>query len=423
MIGRMETLRESRLWMMALIPTAILLSMGILAMIGLEQAGDDEVSVNRQIIYIAGSLVFMFGVIAVPYQRIGRHSYVIYAILLVMLLLLAIVPRVASHVGMSAAVNKIMPEINGSNRWIRLPGIQIQPSEFMKLSFVLALGWYLRYRKNYRRFKGLIGPFVVTMLPMALIVVQPDLGTVLLFVPVLFIMLFCAGAKVKHLLGVVALVAVCSPFFFTFLLHDYQRSRLAGMAFQSDIVKQWLDEHRALRTYLYHENRDWAYWDRRGDGYQLTHSKQSLGSGGLRGYGHGNGPYVELWWQLPEDHNDFVFAMIGHQFGFVGCAIVLASYGVLVLVGIEAAAATQEPYGRLVVIGAMSMLVVQALINVAMTVGLAPITGITLPLVSYGGSSMVTSLLAVGLLVNVSLRRPRLIAHKPFELATLEDDE
>jgi rod shape determining protein RodA len=149
-------------------------------------------------------------------------------------------------------------------------------------------------------------------------------------------------------------------------------------------------------------------------GYQLFQSKIALGSGGLLGEGYGEGMFVR-YELLPEEHNDFIFAIIGNQFGFVGGLLVILAYALIVLFGIEVSTATNDPFGRLIAIGVVVMIVVQAYLNMAMTIGLAPITGMPLPFVSYGGSSLWANFIGLGLLVNVAKRRPMLIAKKPFQ--------
>jgi len=150
----------------------------------------------------------------------------------------------------------------------------------------------------------------------------------------------------------------------------------------------------------------------------LQHSKIALGSGGLWGetFGEGflAGPYVRYRF-LPDRHNDFIFSLVGHQWGLAGCLVVLACYAWLVIAGAEIAARTKDPYGRLLAVGMAVMLAWQALVNIGMTMGLMPITGLTLPFVSFGGSSLLTSFLAAAILINVNQRRPIILAPKPFE--------
>ena len=321
--------------------------------------------------------------IAPAYQKIGRFAYPIYWLVILMLALLVL----GSYVALP-----IVPEIRNTYRWIGLGPLRIQPSEFMKVAIILTLARYLRYRDNYRQWHGLIAPFLLTLLPMLLILKQPDLGTLLMLLPVLFAMLFVAGARKGHLLLIITLGVATMPIFYMFGLHGYQKQRI---------------------QVLFYQNTDNEAWQMN-QGYQLRQSKVALGTGGLTGKGYGQGTFVR-YNLLPEKNNDFIFAVIGHQWGYVGCLLVLAAYGAIVLFGIEVATVTNEPFGRLLAVGVIVLIVFQALINIGMTIGLAPITGMTLPFVSAGGSSLWANFIGLGLMLNVAKRRPMVIANPPFE--------
>jgi rod shape determining protein RodA len=206
---------------------------------------------------------------------------------------------------------------------------------------------------------------------MVLILLEPDLGTVLLMMPILFTMLFVAGAKVKHLLIIVLMALLVI---------------LVGKNFSR---KQWKN--------------DW--------GYHLIRSKYAVASGGTKGYGFRQGPFIKYDF-LPERHNDFVFASIAHQWGFWGCTAILGLYAIIIGCGLEIAAHNTDPFGKLLAAGIAAMFAVEVIVNVSMTMGLMPITGLTLPLVSYGGSSLLVSMAAVGLLNNVGRCRPFSVARK-----------
>lgn len=338
----------------------------------------------RQMLYLVAGALAMILTALTSYQKLGRWAYPIFVFMLAALTLLA----VAGHLPVASFV----PEIRGTRRWIRLPGFQVQPSEFMKIAFILALARYLRYRENYRTLRGLIGPFALTLVPMLLIVREPDLGTVILLLPVLFAMLFVAGARMKHL-ALIACTGIASmPLFYFFAIEEYQRDRIRVLLRQGDSDPRW----------------------RMDQGYQLFQSKVAIGSGGLTGQGFARGTFIRPGF-LPDNHNDFIFAVISHQWGFLGSTLVLACFVVLVVAAIEVAAFTAEPFGRLLAIGVASLLAAQMLINVGMAIGLMPITGMTLPFVSFGGSSLITNFIAVGLLISIAKRRPWLLAPEPFE--------
>ncbi len=367
---------------------------------------------RNQLVYMGiGAVGTILIVGVVGYRRLGRLAYPLFVLCLFALawLVLADLPFVA--------------EQRNARRWLRIAGVQVQPSEMMKIAYVLALAWYLRYRSNYRTLPGLIAPFVITLMPMALILKQPDLGTVLLFLPVLFVMLFMAGARLKHLVIIILLGMAATPFFW-FKIRDYQRLRIAGVVLQSPSLREYFTERPDVWDRFASPGTNPREWRRQlldwevEAGYQLVRGKAAIGSGGLFGEGLGRGVFVE-YNLLPEKHNDFIFAMVAHQWGLVGALVLVFCYLAIIVIGCDVATLTNDPFGRLLAIGLTTMFGVQAFTNLLMTIGLGPVTGVTLPFVSAGGSSLVVSLLALGLLISVAHRRPMLIAPRPFEF----DDE
>jgi cell division protein FtsW (lipid II flippase) len=364
---------------------------------------------QKQLAYAGAGVVCLVVVNLFNYQRLGPVSYLLYGIILVMLALL-LVDRWVSL--------PFVHERFGIRRWFKIGfGFLIQPSEFCKVIYILALAWYLRFRSNYRTFKGLIGPFALTLLAMGLILLEPDLGTTLLMMPVLFAMLFVAGAKVRHLVLIAAMGVAVSPVMWHFM-ESYQRARISSVLLQNEAIFNAAGKHPTLGKILLGPDyrlklRNWES----DEGFQLVNAKRAIAAGGLVGYGFGRGPYTQQmpWLRLPEPHNDLIFAMIAHQFGIVGCGIVLLAYIMIITCALELAWLNTDPFGRLVAAGIAAMFAVQVLVNVGMAVGLMPITGLTLPLVSYGGSSMVVNLIAVGLLNNIGRHRPFSVAKKPFE--------
>ncbi|MBN1764878.1 MAG: rod shape-determining protein RodA [Sedimentisphaerales bacterium] len=367
-----------------------LLAIGLASIYATGRMGD----FRKQLMWIGlGALLFVF-LNLFSYRVLGQASDFLFVFTLMLLAFLL--------VGKYLGWRRVVPVIGGASRWIKLLPLdssnflvraaRIQPSEIAKLTYILALAWYLRNRKNYRTLSGLIGPFLLTLLPMMLIILEPDLGTTMLFLPVLFIVLFVAGARVKHLLIIIALGLICSPVFY-FAMEDYQKDRIRSL------VKQ---------------NTDDPYW-LRGTGYQLHQSKICIGSGGLTGHGWRRGIYVDYDKFLPERHNDFIFALIAHQWGLLGCLGVLGLYTLVILGGIEIASQHNDPFGRLLAVGISAQIAVQMLINIGMTIGLMPVTGLTLPFISYGGSSLLTSFMALGILCNVARHRRHQIARGAFE--------
>lgn len=361
----------------------------------------------KQCIFALVGVLAGLAVLHIGYQEIGRHSYALFIAAVVLL-----VPLLVAKVTRFDFGGLIAPR-NGAYRWIHLPGYQLQPSEIMKVAYLLALAWYLRYRRNYMRFSGLMTPILVSAVPLLLILLEPDLGTALLLVPVLFAMLFVAGARLHHLAFIAIAAAAIAPLAWD-KMQPYQRLRVTAVLLQSDELRQKIIDnpigYEKLATRR--QAMEWAA----SAGYQLVQSKNAIGSGGVSGHGWGEGLYVTSG-LLPDRHNDFVFAVIAHQWGLVGCIVVLACYVAIAAAGLRIASQTTEPFARLLAVGVVVMILSQAIINMGMATGIMPVTGMTLPFVSYGGSSLLTNCIAVGLLLAVGQLRPYLLSVKPKELA------
>jgi cell division protein FtsW (lipid II flippase) len=278
----------------------------------------------------------------------------------------------------------LAPAQQNTHRWFLLPGgVQVQPSEFMKIAYVLALAWYFRYRKDVRELGGLLMPFLLTAIPFGLILIEPDLGTAILFPLVLYAMLIAAGARFRHLASI-ALIGLCAaPASYPFL-KPYQQARIDS----------------AMRRVF--GSQDPANLKR--EGYQQHQSEVAIGSGGMTGQGVLGAQQIRRG-ILPEAYTDFIFAVIGTQWGFVGCTLVLGLYLAFFGAAVEIAGSTKDPFARLMVVGLSAIILFQATINMYMAVGMGAVVGISLPFLSYGGSSLLTSMLAAGLLLNVSVRR------------------
>ncbi len=329
---------------------------------------------GRQLVWISIGVPVMFAVTWVPYRRFREFSFPVFLV---------------SLVGLLAVY--LMPAINGSHRWIPLGFAKFQPSELTKIAYIFALAHYLMYRENYRRLTGLLTPFLLTMIPVGLILREPDLGTSLLFFPVLFAMLFAAGARARHLLLIVVLGAACSPALWMGMSAE-QRSRIVSVFRQKDGGPV-----------------------PRGDDYHLHQSKQVLALGGVWGSDLAGMPRSNpRIYRLPAGRTDFVYCLLGERWGLWGTCGVLLVYLALFARGLRIAASTHEPFGRLVAVGIVTLLAAQTIINTGMTVGLTPITGMTLPLMSYGGSSLISTCLALGLLMNVGMRPGYEVTGQPF---------
>lgn len=355
----------------------------------------------KQLVYLLTGIALFLLTQMVSYRWIGRYAFVIYGVVIFLLLLL-IVDRYINL--------PLIPVVRSTRRWIDLGVLRIQPSEFMKVALILALARYLRFRSSYRRLTGLVAPFLLTLAPMALILKQPDLGTLLMLLPVLFVMVFVAGARLRHLAVVMIAGAACLIAFYSFGAYADSHQAPDGYWMRAVGMKEY--QRQRIQVLLKQNTTD-EKWQT-GPGYQLRQGLTALGTGGVLGEGYGGSLFIQQG-LLPEEHNDFIFALIGNQWGFVGCALVIIAYIVIVVVGLEVALVTNDPFGRLLAVGVVVMIVAQALLNICMNIGLAPITGMTLPFVSSGGSSLWANFIALGLLVNVATRRAMLIANPPFE--------
>lgn len=339
---------------------------------------------TKQIAFTLTGVGLMLLAMKIGYHRVSQHAYIIYGFVILLLIVLVLDRYVDIP---------FVPVSRNTRRWLEIFGVRLQPSEFMKLALVICLASYLRFRDSYRTWSGLITPFVLTLVPMGLIMLQPDLGTLLMLLPVLLALLFVAGARLRHLAAVIIAGTLLAVPFYAYGMEAYQKQRVEVLLRQNVNNEAWhMDE-----------------------GYQLRQSKMALATGGLLGQGYRAGIFVEYDGLLPEEHNDFIFAIIGHQWGLVGGLVILAAYGFIVIFGIEVTTVTNDPFGRLLAVGIIAMIVLQGLLNIGMTLGLAPITGMTLPFVSAGGSSLWANFIALGLLVSVAQRRPMLISNRPFE--------
>ncbi len=374
---RMDFARGLRipLYWPAALPTLVLLLLGILVLSGLEVRLGLVWVDNWDMLQLIGVVIGLAAAAAlllVPYKTIVSRAYVFYACNMFLLLLVLVAGA----------------ERNNARRWLKLPGFDFQPSELMKLTLVVTLARFIRFRSSYKTFTGLWAPFLLTLIPMALILVQPDLGTALLFIPILFTMLFAAGARARHLALVVLLGAAGIVPLYEWGLRPYQRDRIDGFLVQLGLVDRG-DAH--MKAMAKDEN------------YQLEQSKIAVGAGGFLGADEG-GPGGQVLYRVPERQTDFVFAALANRWGFLGGVLVLGLLGWLLVAILAVAARHRDPAGKLLCLGVFAMLGGQAFINLAMTVGLMPVTGLTLPFVSYGRSSIVVCILAVALVCNVAAR-------------------
>ncbi len=355
---------------------------------------------KKQILFVVIGFGVMLAMQAVSYQIIGRFAWPFYFLSLA-LLIYTVMPGVPTGGFLG------VPEIKGQRNWINVGPLKLQPAELMKVAFCMVMARYLRFRSNYRTLGGLIPPFLLAVVPLMVILKQPDLGTAILFIPALFALLFVAGARLRHLLAIMAIGLALMPIAW----YSGPREK-TGLDIEVPVLKHFpalIKKYQRARVYALF-SRDPAIL--RDTGYQQEQAVTAFGSGGFTGKGALNIPVGRT---VPEAHNDMVFALIGEQFGFIGATVTLAAYLVLFTTGVEIASATREPFGKLVAVGTVSLLAGQTFCNIMVAQRLMPVTGITLPFVSYGGSSLLASFIAAGLLLNIGQNRPLVMAKDAFE--------
>jgi len=291
-----------------------------------------------------------------------------------------------------AAVAVFGRTVNGSRSWIVLGPLSLQPSELCKPLLVIVLAGYLRYHASVDSFRTFAACLLISGAFLVPILLQPDLGTALVFIPMVGAMVWVAGGNRVYLASL-ALAGLC----------------VLPLAYFSGALK----EHQAKRIDVYVSSLQGNVADRSGDGYQILQSMTAIGSGGMSGQGLGTGVQSQFAF-LPERHNDFVFAVYAQETGWLGVCLYLVLLFVLLIQILSIARRTREPFSRLVVIGVAAMFFAQAFINIGVVCGLIPVTGITLPLMSYGGSSLLSAFFALGLVCNITIQPVRVIGKATF---------
>jgi cell division protein FtsW len=346
--------------------TVVLLGIGIIMVYSASQVtayeklDDTFYYLKKQVVWAIIGLLAMISVMKIDYWKYKKLA-VPFLVMAFILLILVLLP------GLGITVK-------GAQRWLGVGFLRVQPSEVIKLSLVLFMAYGLsRYRDRLKYFiRGLLPFLIVLAMACGLILLQPDLGTAVSVAGTVYIMLFAAGAKGKHLfyLALVGMAAVGMAI----VLEPYRMSRF--LAF----LDPWKDP--------------------RGTGFHIIQSLYALGSGGL--FGAGLGQSHQKFFYLPEQHTDFIFAVLGEELGFFGGSLVILMFIIFAWRGFKIALSSQDPFASLLGVGVTSMIALQAVINIGVVTGSLPITGIPLPLISFGGSSLVFTLTGVGILLNIS---------------------
>jgi rod shape determining protein RodA len=359
-------------------------------------------AVGRQLIWIFIGIILSIIITFINSKVLFQSVYIIYAVGIVLLLLPFLLPGTS----------------NGSNRWISIGIFNLQPSEIMKLFFILAVARYLSNPNiQLHKFKAVLVPLILCLIPLLIVLNQPDLGTSLIYFFVLFPLLYWSGVRMFYIFVLVApFISIIASFnFYTFFI--WVVALIAILYFVRE--KMWVSVvlcvlnislgffSSSLWNHLepYQQKRILTFFnpelDPRGAGYQVLQSQTAIGSGGIFGRGFGQGTQTHLKF-LPEQHTDFVFSVLGEEYGFIGVFFVLLLFLVLTIILINLAYSKKDRFSSLILIGIASIFTIHIIINVGMTIGLMPVTGLPLPFLSYGGSFTVTCFILIGLALNAN---------------------
>jgi rod shape determining protein RodA len=352
-----------------LVSAAAVSALGALMILSSTRGTDPDVYdlsyLRKQVLFLVMGVVGMVLVTLVDYRRLRDFAWLPYTVVMVLLALV---------------VSPLGTEQRGTQAWFEIGAFQLQPSELAKVVVILAVAVLLASSDVPLLVRRLGLALLLFAAPTALIMLQPDLGTALVFVAIAMGMLLIGGARGRHIVvltavGVIAVVGVLN----SDVLEDYQRERLSG----------FLDSDGQ---------------DVQGEAYNSDQSRAAVASGSVSGKGLFEGTQTRLGF-VPEQHTDFIFTAVGEELGFVGAATVLGLLALMCVRIWRTAQIARDRFGTLICVGVLSMLMFQIFQNVGMTMGIMPITGITLPFMSYGGSSVIASWLALGLVLNVHMRR------------------
>ena len=349
-----------------LIATLILVGIGIVmvysasAIIAEDRFNNEYFFLKRQVVFALISIVTMFIVTKIDHQLYKRTAYAILGIS-ILSLILVLVPGIGSKIG-------------GSTRWFRIATISIQPSEFAKLGLIIYLAYSLsKKEKGIKTFTvGVLPHLIITGIFFLLIIRQPDMGTALCIGAIMFTMLFTSGVRLSHLS---LIVIAASPLIYFLIINKAYR------------LERWT-------VFL----NPWK--DPTGSGFQVIQSLYAFGSGGIFGQGLGDGKQKLFY--LPEPHTDFIFSVIGEELGLIGVLIVIGIFLVFIYRGIMIAIRSSDPFSIYLALGITTLIGLQAITHLGVTMGLLPTKGIPLPYISYGGSSLLTNMIGLGILLNIS---------------------
>lgn len=343
-----------------------LLTISLLSLYSLLSSGYMKPYIIKQIIRIIIGFGVMYCVLLININLFKKYAYLLYLGCVLVLVIVEFMGRTAM----------------GAQRWLDLYYISIQPSELMRVSLIIVLAKYFSgiHDDSINKVLYLIFPSILVLIPVGLVLKQPDLGTAMLLLLVYFSILFMIGIEVWKIMIVPACGLVLSPIIWQHL-HDYQKNRIL--------------------MFLMPEK------DPNGAGYHIIQSKIAIGSGGMWGQGFMQGSQCQLSF-LPEKHNDFIFAAIGEEFGFVGCVILIGLYFILLIYNYNVVIQTRDKFYKYMVFGLNAMFFFYIFINISMVCGLLPVVGIPLPFVSYGGSALVVLMFSEAIIMSVAINNEKL---------------
>lgn len=345
---------------MALLSLGIVMVYSSSSIVAMRKFHDGYYFLKRQLFFAAAGLSVMFLVSRIDYRIYQRYAYVLLGGMFIALILVLL-----PHVG---------ADIAGTRRWFRFGSLTVQPSEFMKLAIVIYIAHSLSKKGDkVKGFAvGIVPHMMVLGFTLLLLLLQPDFGTGMTIAAVVLIMLYAAGVRVRHILGPI-LLSLPAIYLLIFNV-SYRRRRITAF------MNPWDDPRNV--------------------GFQIVQSFLAFGSGGVLGTGLGDGRQKMFY--LPEPFTDFIFSSIAEELGFVGVVLVISLFAAFVMRGIKVSFMHDDPFGRHLALGLTAMVGLQAFINMAVVMGLLPTKGLPLPFISYGGSSIVASLIGVGILLNLS---------------------
>lgn len=350
-----------------LVCTILLIVIGLFAIYS-ATANSNHEEFKKQIMWVIISIPFFIGLVFIDYEKLGKISPIIF---------------IGSCISLVAVL--FTKPISGATSWFNIGGVSFQPSEFAKLSYIIFISFVIskflkKGKKELNRFTRILAIFILSLIPLGLIIKQPDYGTASAFIFAIIFILFTSGIYKRYIIITLIAVAVIVPTVYIYVLPPHAKAR--------------------INVFLNPEA------DLRGAGYNLNQSKIAIGAGQLFGMGYLKGNQTQLGFLHPKS-TDFIFSVISEELGFIASALIIVLYVVLITKAINIAKTAKDEFGSTIASGIAGILFFHMLENIGMTIGLLPITGVPLPFVSYGGSSMLSNLMMIAMLLNISARRQK----------------